>query len=142
MKKDTESHSGPVHSGLSLYYSESVMDHFINPRNVGELQDADGQAEVGDITCGDHMTLAIRVEDGFIAQAVFRCFGCPGAIATSSMTTVLATGMCVEDAKCLTDDDIVQALGGLPEYKRHCSLMGVRALQRAIKDFENKARAC
>ncbi len=122
-----------------LFYNETVIDHFTNPRNVGEIDDADGFALVGDPSCGDQMKLWIKVVAGHIIDIKFKSFGCPGAIATSSMATTLAMGMHLEDAKQLTDDDIIRALGGIPVNKEHCSLMGVGALLAAIKDYEHRA---
>ena len=122
-----------------IFYNETVIDHFTNPRNVGEIEDADGFALVGDPACGDQMKLWIKVEAGYIVDIKFKSFGCPGAIATSSMATTLAMGLHCDDAKRLTDDDVVRALGGIPSNKEHCSLMGVGALQAAIKDYEQHA---
>jgi nitrogen fixation NifU-like protein len=124
---------GPV-----LFYNELVIDHFTSPRNVGEMTDADGYALVGDPSCGDQMKLWIKVSDGIISDIRFKSFGCPGAIATSSITTVLAIGKTTETAKRITDDDVVLALEGIPENKRHCSLMGVNALLTAIEDYEKR----
>jgi nitrogen fixation NifU-like protein len=131
----TTQYSGPV-----LFYNEVVIDHFTNPRNVGELtpQHTDGYAQIGDPSCGDQMKLWISVRSGRIADIAFRSFGCPGAIATSSMLTELAKGKTVEDARAISDDDVVDALGGIPEKKRHCSLLGVQALHAAIEDFDSK----
>lgn len=122
-------------------YNETVMDHFINPRNVGEMaeDEADGASLTGSHSCDDRLKLWIKVESGKITDIKFKCFGCPGAIATSSMMTVLARGKTIEEAKGLTDDDVVNALGGLPEGKKHCSLMGIGALHAAIKDYEQRA---
>jgi nitrogen fixation protein NifU and related proteins len=121
-----------------LFYNETVIDHFTNPRNVGEIDDADGFALVGDPSCGDQMKLWIKVVAGHIVDIKFKSFGCPGAIATSSMATTIAMGMHLDDAKQLTDDDIIRALGGIPANKEHCSLMGVGALQAAIRDYEQR----
>ncbi|MCX5899836.1 MAG: iron-sulfur cluster assembly scaffold protein [Proteobacteria bacterium] len=121
-----------------LFYNETVIDHFTNPRNVGEIDNADGFALVGDPSCGDQMKLWIKVVAGHIFDIKFKSFGCPGAIATSSMATTIAMGMHLEDAKRLTDDDIIRALGGIPANKEHCSLMGVGALQAAIRDYEQR----
>jgi nitrogen fixation NifU-like protein len=130
---ETGTYLGPV-----LFYNEIVLDHFTNPRNIGELEQrhTDGFAQVGDPSCGDQMKLWISVKSGRIVDIAFRSFGCPGAIATSSMLTVLAKGRTIEEAKRITDDHVVESLGGIPEKKRHCSLLGVRALQAAIEDFE------
>jgi len=132
---DTETSEGPV-----LYYNDIVIDHFRNPRNVGKLKrrDTDGFALVGDPTCGDQMKLWISVRSGRIADIAFRSYGCPGAIATSSMLTELARGKTLEEAKEITDDDVVEALGGIPARKRHCSLLGVQALHAAIEDYETR----
>ena len=130
--------TGPV-----LFYTETLLEHFRNPRNVGELAEADtdGFGLVGDPSCGDQMKLWIGVRFGRIARIAFKSYGCPGAIATSSMLTHLALGRTLEDARRLTDDDVVEALGGIPEAKRHCSLLGVRALQAALDDRESRAAA-
>jgi nitrogen fixation NifU-like protein len=130
----------PQTAGPVLLYNEVVLDHFTNPRNVGELAEGetDGFAVVGDPSCGDQMSLSIAVREGRIARIAFKSFGCPGAIATSSMLTSLAQGKTVEAASRLSDDDVVEALGGIPERKRHCSLLGVRALHAALQDFEGR----
>ena len=132
---DAEEVSGPV-----LYHNETVLDHFKNPRNVGKLKrrETDGFALVGDPSCGDQMKLWISVASDRIADIAFLSFGCPGAIATSSMLTELAKGKTVAQAKQITDDDVVEALGGIPERKRHCSLLGVQALLAAIEDYEKR----
>jgi|WetSurMetagenome_2_1015567.scaffolds.fasta_scaffold218542_2 nitrogen fixation protein NifU and related proteins len=128
----------PEYSGPIIFYNEDVIDHFTNPRNVGELSESetDGYGLVGDPSCGDQMKLWISVKSDRIEKIVFKSFGCPGAIATSSMLTHLAKGRSIEEAKRITDDDVVEALGGIPERKKHCSLLGVLALQAAIKDWE------
>ena len=120
-----------------LFYNEIVLEHFTHPCNVGEmLQDeADGFALVGDPTCGDQMKLWIKVESNTITDIKFKSFGCPGAIATSSMATKLAMGRTLERALELTDDDVIRALGGIPEEKKHCSLLGITALHNAINDY-------
>lgn len=130
---EPQAHKGPV-----LFYTEIIIDHFTNPRNVGEISDADGYALIGDPSCGDQMKLWIKVKENRISDIKFQSFGCPGAIATSSMATTLALGKTIADAKNLTDDDVVLALGGIPENKRHCSLMGINALLAAIDDYEKK----
>jgi NifU-like protein involved in Fe-S cluster formation len=122
-----------------IFYNDTVIEHFTNPRNVGEIDGADGYALVGDPSCGDQMKLWIKVTASYITDIKFKSYGCPGAIATSSMATQLAMGMHLEDAKSLTDDDVVRALGGIPANKQHCSLMGVSALLAAIKDYEEGA---
>lgn len=130
--------AGPV-----LFYNPTVIDHFMNPRNVGELAESDmnGFGLVGDPACGDQMKLWIAVRAGRIARIAFKSFGCPGAIATSSMLTDLADGRTIEEARRITDDDVVEALGGIPERKKHCSLLGVKALQAAIGDWERRQGA-
>lgn len=128
---EAESYEGPV-----LFYNDTVIEHFTNPCNVGEMpaKEATGFALVGDPRCGDQMKLWIRVEDGRIADIKFKSFGCPGAIATSSMATKLAMGKTLEEAALLTDDDVIRELGGIPEEKKHCSLLGITALHKAISD--------
>jgi nitrogen fixation NifU-like protein len=133
-----ENEERPEYSGPILFYNEDVIDHFTNPRNVGELSEAetDGYGLVGDPSCGDQMKLWISVRSEKIDNIAFKSYGCPGAIATSNMLSDLAKGRSIEDAKRITDDDVVEALGGIPERKKHCSLLGVLALQAAIKDWE------
>ncbi len=137
---DRASRDPGVLPGPLLFYNEVVIDHFTNPRNVGELpeEETDGFGLVGDPSCGDQMKLWISVREGRIARIAFRSFGCPGAIATSSMLTALAEGRTVEEAERITDDEVVEALGGIPERKRHCSLLGVRALQVAVEDWRRR----
>ncbi|MEN6317815.1 MAG: iron-sulfur cluster assembly scaffold protein [Syntrophaceae bacterium] len=132
-EEEPQAHEGPV-----LFYTELLIDHFSNPRNVGEIIDADGYALVGDPSCGDQMKLWITVKENRISDIKFKSFGCPGAIATSSMATTLALGKTIAEARKLTDDDVILALGGIPENKRHCSLMGINALLGAIDDYVNK----
>lgn len=128
------------YSGPILFYNEHVIDHFTNPHNVGELpeDDTDGYGLVGDPSCGDQMKLWISIRAGRIDKIAFKSYGCPGAIATSSMLTDLAKGKTIQEAKTITDDDVIDALGGIPERKKHCSLLGVLALQAAIADWERK----
>ncbi|OFZ83058.1 MAG: hypothetical protein A2583_12615 [Bdellovibrionales bacterium RIFOXYD1_FULL_53_11] len=134
--------SEPDRKGPVLFYTKAVIDHFMNPRNTGELaeQDTDGFGMAGDPECGDQLKLWIKVHGGRIEKISFKSFGCPGAIATSSMLTALATGKTTEEARSITDDDVIEALGGIPENKKHCSLLGVRALQSAINDREARIR--
>lgn len=120
-------------------YTETVIEHFLHPRNVGIMDDADGEGTFGDPECGDYLNIYIKVKENIIEDINFLVFGCAGAIATSSMTTVLAKGKTLEEAEKLTDDDIVKALGGLPEDKEHCSNLGVGALRNAIEDFRMKS---
>lgn len=132
----TAAYAGPV-----LFYTDEVIDHFTRPRNVGELppEETDGFARIGDPACGDEMKLWISVREGRIARIAFKSYGCPGAISTSSMATELALGKTLAEAKALTDDDVVNALRGLPANKRHCSLLGIRALHAAVEDYESRS---
>ncbi len=119
-------------------YSEKVMDHFSNPRNVGEVPDADGIGEVGNPTCGDIMRFSIKVEDGVITDIKFKTFGCGAAIATSSMATELAKGKTLEEALQLTNKAVAEALDGLPPVKMHCSNLAADALKAAIRDYKHR----
>lgn len=119
-------------------YSEKVMDHFRNPRNVGEISDADGVGTVGNPICGDMMTISIKVEDDRIADIKFKTFGCGAAIATSSMTTELAKGKTLDEAMEITRKDVAEELGGLPPVKMHCSNLAADALHEAIKDYRKR----
>ncbi|MCD4840604.1 MAG: Fe-S cluster assembly scaffold protein NifU [Methanosarcinales archaeon] len=122
-------------------YSEKVMDHFSNPRNVGEIEDADGVGEVGNPACGDMMTIYIKVDDGKLADVKFKTFGCGAAIATSSMVTEMAMGMTIEEALAITRDSVADALDGLPPVKLHCSNLAADGLHAAIEDYLNKKEA-
>ena len=119
-------------------YSEKVMDHFSNPRNSGEIKDADGIGEVGNPTCGDMMTFYIKVEDDKLTDVKFKTFGCVAAIAVSSMVTEMAKGKTLEEAKTITKASVAEELEGLPKEKMHCSNLGAEALGKAIEDFEAK----
>jgi nitrogen fixation NifU-like protein len=120
-------------------YSEKVLDHFKNPRNVGELKDADGEGTVGNPVCGDMMTMYIKVKDNKIEDVKFKTFGCGAAIATSSMTTELAKGKTLDEALKISRQDVADALDGLPPVKMHCSNLAADALHEAIKKYkENK----
>ena len=119
-------------------YSDKVMDHFTNPRNVGELSDPDGVGKVGNPQCGDVMWLYIKVKDDIITDIKFKTFGCGAAIATSSMITELAKGKTLEEAKKISRRDVADALDGLPPVKMHCSNLAADALLEAIKDYEAK----
>jgi len=122
-------------------YSEKVMDHFSNPRNVGEIEDADGVGEVGNPVCGDMMTIYIKVDDGKLTDIKFKTFGCGAAIATSSMITEMAMGMTIEEALEITRDSVADALDGLPPVKLHCSNLAADGLHAAIEDYLNKKEA-
>ena len=119
-------------------YTEKVMEHFRNPRNMGEIPDADGIGTVGNPVCGDLMTVYIKVKDNRIADIKFKTFGCGAAIATSSMITELAKGKTIEEAMKITRGDVADSLGGLPPIKMHCSNLAADALHAAIKDYEAK----
>ena len=121
-----------------MVYSEKVMDHFKNPRNIGEIKDADGKGEVGNPTCGDMMTITIVVKDNVIFDIKVLTFGCAAAIATSSMITEIVKGLTIEDALKVTKDDIAEKLGGLPPIKMHCSNLAADALKKAIDDYKEK----
>jgi nitrogen fixation NifU-like protein len=114
------------------------MDHFMNPRNVGEIENADGIGEVGNVKCGDIMRIYIKVENEVIDDIKFKTFGCGSAIAASSMATVLIKGMTIEEALKVTNKQVVEALGGLPAVKIHCSVLAEQALKAAIYDYANK----
>ena len=123
------------HAGPLLFYNDVVIDHCTNPRNVGEVEDPDGQVVIGDPSCGDQMKVTMKITNNRVVDIKFTSNGCSGAIATSSMMTELVKGKTVEEALTLTDDDVVIALGGVPEKKKDCSLMGVTGLQGALKDY-------
>lgn len=119
-------------------YSDKVMDHFRNPRNVGVIPDADGIGHVGNVVCGDIMEMYIKVEDNIIVDAKFKTFGCGAAIATSSMVTELIKGKSVDEALRISNKAVAQALGGLPPVKMHCSVLAESALKSAIEDYFKK----
>ncbi len=119
-------------------YSDKVMDHFRNPRNVGDMPDADGIGHVGNPTCGDIMELYLKVRNNVIVDAKFKTFGCGAAIATSSMVTELVKGKTVDDALKISNRAVAEALGGLPPIKMHCSLLAEQALKSAIDDYNKK----
>ncbi|SHJ29517.1 iron-sulfur cluster assembly scaffold protein [Parasporobacterium paucivorans] len=119
-------------------FSDKVMDHFMSPRNVGVISDADAEGSSGDPECGDALTIYIKVEDYVITDISFLVFGCVAAIASSSMTTELAKGRNLEEALQITNQDIADALDGLPESKMHCSVLGADALENAIKNYYTK----
>jgi len=118
-----------------MLYSDKVMDHFANPRNMGELEDADGVGEVGSPACGDIMKMFIKVEKGKISDIRFKTFGCGAAVATSSMATELIKGKSIDDALKLTNKAVVEALEGLPAIKLHCSVLAEQAIKTAISDY-------
>lgn len=122
-------------------YSEKVMDHFMNPRNVGEMSDADGVGMEGNPTCGDAMQLFIKVENDRIVDAKFRTFGCGAAIAVSSMITEMVKGKTLDEALSISKEAVAQELGGLPPQKMHCSNLGSDALRKAIEDYRNKKKS-
>ncbi len=119
-------------------YSEKVMDHFRNPRNVGVIEDADGVGEVGNPTCGDIMKIYLKIEGDLIADVKFETFGCGSAIASSSMATELIKGKPVADAMKLTNQAVTEALDGLPAHKLHCSVLAEEAIQSALKDYYDR----
>ncbi len=121
-------------------YSETVMDHFKNPRNVGEITDADGVGEVGNPACGDIMTFYIKVKKDVLEDVKFQTFGCGAAIAVSSMVTELAIGKSLDEAMRISHKSVIEALDGLPKKKHHCSNLGSDALQRAIEDYRAKQK--
>ena len=121
-----------------MLYSEKVMDHFRNPRNVGEMEDADGIGEVGNAKCGDIMRMYIKVKDNIITDVKFMTFGCGSAIATSSIATEMIKGKSIDDALDLSNKAVVEALGGLPAHKVHCSVLAEEAVKAAVKDYYDK----
>lgn len=122
-------------------YSDIVLDHFMHPRNVGEIPDADGVGSVGNPICGDMMTFYIKVKDGRIEDVKFKTFGCGAAIAVSSIVTEMVKGKTLEEAKAITKQQIAEQLGGLPPQKMHCSNLGTEALAEAIANYEAKVAA-
>ena len=119
-------------------YSEKVMDHFTNPRNAGDLPEADGIGEVGNPVCGDMMTFYIKVQDNKISDVRFKTFGCVAAISVSSMVSEMAIGKTLKEARLITNKSVADALDGLPKEKLHCSNLGAEALAKAIADYEKK----
>ena len=116
-------------------YSEKVMEHFANPHNVGEIENADGVGEVGNAKCGDIMRMYLKIDNGMITDAKFKTFGCGAAIATSSMATDLVKGKSIDDALKLTNKAVVEALDGLPSVKIHCSVLAEQAIKAALRDY-------
>ena len=121
-----------------MLYSEKVMDHFQNPRNVGKMDDADGVGEVGNAVCGDIMKMYIKVKDGIITDVKFNTFGCGSAIATSSMATEMIKGKPIEEALRLSNKAVAEALDGLPPVKMHCSVLAEEAVRAAVKDYYDR----
>ena len=119
-------------------YSDKVMDHFLQPRNLGVIEDADGVGEVGNAKCGDIMKMYLKIDDDIITDVKFETFGCASAIASSSMATELIKGQRVEDAMQLTNKAVAEALDGLPAYKMHCSVLAEEAIQAALDDYQQK----
>ncbi|NLW40637.1 MAG: Fe-S cluster assembly scaffold protein NifU [Tissierellia bacterium] len=119
-------------------YSEKVMDHFRNPRNVGEIENADGVGEVGNPRCGDIMKMYLKIEDGIIKDVKFKTFGCGSAIASSSMATELIKGKTIEEAMKVTNKKVAEALDGLPPIKMHCSVLAEQAIKAALLDYSKK----
>lgn len=119
-------------------YSEKVMDHFMNPRNVGEIEKASGVGTVGNAKCGDIMKMSLKIEDDIIKEAKFKTFGCGAAVATSSMATELVIGKTIQEALEITNKAVTEALGGLPAVKLHCSCLAEEALQAALWDYAEK----
>lgn len=116
-------------------YTDTVIEHFMSPRNAGIINDANGEGTAGDKGCGDYLKIYIKINNNLIENISFMVYGCPASIATSSILTEIVKGKSVEDALKVTEDDIVEALGGLPENKKHCSNLGVKALKNAIDDY-------
>ncbi|MBL7166784.1 MAG: Fe-S cluster assembly scaffold protein NifU [Dehalococcoidales bacterium] len=127
-------------SDVQSLYSEKVMDHFRNPRNVGDMENPDGTGHVGNPICGDIMELYIKVDKGIITDAKFKTFGCGAAIATSSMVTEIVKGKTIEEALKISNQVVAEALGGLPAAKMHCSVLAEDALKSAIDDYLGKGK--
>ncbi len=123
---------------MSEMYTQQVMDHFTNPRNVGEIENADGVGQVGNAKCGDIMRISIKVENDVITDVKFRTFGCGAAIATSSVATEMVKGKTLDEALALTNQMVIEKLGGLPDVKIHCSVLAEEALHAAIADYKAK----
>ncbi len=121
-----------------LVYNDTLIDHFLHPRNVGEIENPDAVAVVGDPSCGDFIRVYLKVEDGRISAFKFLTQGCPGAISTSSIATELAIGKTLDEALQLTDNDVIKAAGGIPARKAHCSLLAIRGLHQAIANYKEK----
>ncbi len=122
-------------------YSSKLMDYFLNPRNVGEIENPSGRGKVGNIICGDIMELYLKIDNGIITDAKFKTLGCGAAIATSSMVTEMVKGKSVDEALKVSNKAVAQALGGLPPHKFHCSVLAEQALRSAIEDYRSKHKA-
>ena len=118
-----------------MIYNEKVMDHFANPRNVGEIENADGVGEVGNVKCGDIMKIFLKIDNGIITDAKFKTFGCGAAVATSSMATELVIGKSIDEVLKITNKAVMEALDGLPPVKVHCSLLAEQAIRAALSDY-------
>ncbi len=126
-----------------MIYSEKVMDHFNHPRNVGEIEEADGIGTVGNPVCGDIMKMYLKIRDGVITDVTFKTFGCGSAIATSSMATEMIKGKTIQEALALTNAAVAEALDGLPAHKMHCSVLAEEAVKAALADYyEKRGRTC
>ena len=121
-----------------MLYSEKVLDHFANPRNVGEIENADGIGEVGNAKCGDIMKMYLKIDNGIITDVKFKTFGCGAAVATSSMATELIKGKSIHEALALTNKAVAEALDGLPPVKMHCSVLAEQAIKAALVDYAQK----
>ena len=119
-------------------YTDTVMDHFMNPRNVGEIENPSGVGEVGNAKCGDIMKIYLKIENDIIKDVKFETFGCGSAIASSSMATEMIKGKTVEEALAISNKDVVDALGGLPAHKLHCSVLAEEAIKSAVKDYYDR----
>lgn len=125
-----------------MEYTDKVMENFQNPKNVGEMEDANGIGQVGSPACGDIMKMYLKIsDDGIVEDASFKTFGCGAAIATSSMATEMIKGKTLEEAAALKNSEVVEALGGLPTEKTHCSVLAAEAIQAAIEDYKSKHNA-
>ena len=123
-----------------MMYSEKVMDHFMHPRNMGEIENASGTGTVGNAKCGDIMKMYMKITDGIIEDVKFETFGCGSAIASSSMATELIKGKPLEEVRKLTNKAVAEALDGLPAYKMHCSVLAQEAIEAALNDYEQKQK--
>lgn len=124
---------------MEEFYSETAMEHFLSPRNMKVIDDADAEGYWGDPACGDYLAVYIKMDSGVIGDIGCLVYGCPASIATSSMMGELAKGKTISEALELTDQDVIDALGGLPEHKKHCSLLAVSALKSAIADYQRRS---